>query len=179
MGSYHSWNPACASSPAWAGRCLLCTHPWQESPRLGSILRSHSALKSEPKVLLFVLLHSICKTRQILGFFLVFPPKKKDRPQGISSDHRLKQQRHALTDAPLVSRELCSAYKFYWQLFSQTSEVRLSSIPGQTPILLHLNFLNLITLVPFLLFKLLEELEMTTFVVLRSTTGRKCCSSAT
>lgn len=112
-------------------------------------------------------------------FFLVFPPKKKDRPHGISSDHRLKQQRHALTDAPLVSRELCSAYKFYWQLFSQTSEIRLFSIPGQTPILLHLNFLNLITLVPFLLFKLLEELEMATFIVLRSTTGRKCCSSAT
>lgn len=76
------WNPARATSPVWAGKCLLCWRPWQGSPQLGSTPRSHSAPGSEPTAPLCGSPHSTCRTSHALGCFfsldVFFPPKKKE-----------------------------------------------------------------------------------------------------
>lgn len=88
-GSFHSHNIS-ATLPVWAGRCLLCTHPWQESPQRGSIPHSHSTLEFEPRVLLFALLHSTCKICQIWFLFFLFFTKKQHNRLAQNTDWRSK-----------------------------------------------------------------------------------------
>lgn len=87
----HNWNPACATLPVWAERCLQCKHPWLESPQLGSIPHSHSALEFEPRALLFGSLHSTCKIHQMpfLSFFL-FLPKEKEKERKREKEKKKK-----------------------------------------------------------------------------------------
>lgn len=62
---------ACATSPAWAGRCLLCWHPWQGWPPLGSTRRSHWAPGSAPTAPLCASPRSTCATRLGCSFGLL------------------------------------------------------------------------------------------------------------
>lgn len=115
----HSWNPACATSPVWAGRCLLCWHPWQGSPRLGSTPRSHSAPGSEPTAPLCGSPHSTCTTSQMLGCFFrlvgFFPHRKKRELKHQNTELRLQIEAATATaiNAPFVSTQVPAVQCFY------------------------------------------------------------------